>query len=854
MTKEKRRKLGIEVINDAPWGTHFCLFYRTRKDLIDILVPYFQAGLESNEFCMWVTSEPLVVDDAKRSLKRAVKNLDDYIERGQIEILGYNQWYTKSGKFEPEKVMKGGIQKEKQALKRGFDGLRLTGNTSWLEKKDMKKFIDYEATVDDLIGQYKIIALCAYSLDKCNEFEIIDVLSNHQSALIKREGKWEIIKTSKREQVEDRLRESEEEFASLVQSIPECVYSALPSGELLYMSPPVNRIFGYSEEEFKKDKNLWIRLIHKDDKKGLLVKLEKLLKRGDPYIHEFRMKRKDGNIVWIRDHAKAILDEKGNPTKITGLIFDITERKQAEEELISERERLHITMRSISDGVISCDAKGKIMVLNEMAEKLTGWSQKQAAGKPLGKVFNIISEKTRENCENPIKKVMEYGTTKSLKGCLLTDRSGRERIIDGSCSPMRDKRGGIIGAVIVFRDITERQKIDEELLRSEKLKSVGVLAGGIAHDFRNLLTAILGNISLSEMDMEKTHSAYELLQEAKQASLRARDLTQQLLTFSTGGVPIRKTISLHEIIKDSAGFAMRKSAPLQEIIKDSAGFALSGSNVRCEFSLPEDLWPVEVDEEQFSQVISNLVINAHQAMPEGGIIRVKGENITTKAAGALPIKPGRYVRISIHDQGTGIPRKHLPMIYDPFFTTKQDGSGLGLTTAYSIINRHDGYLTVQSEPGTGTTFYIYLSASQKETLPKKGAKENYFKGEGRILVMDDEKDIRNVTKRMLNRIGYEVEVVEDGAEAIELYRKAKEANLPFDAVILDLTVPGGMGGEDTIKRLKEIDPEVKAIVASGYSDAPLISDYKEYGFQGVAFKPYEIKELGKVLHKVMTGE
>jgi CheY-like chemotaxis protein len=383
--------------------------------------------------------------------------------------------------------------------------------------------------------------------------------------------------------------------------------------------------------------------------------------------------------------------------------------------------------------------------------------------------------------------------------------------------------------------------MEQELQKIQKLESIGILAGGIAHDFNNILTAILGNISLAKMEANPKDEIYERLVEAEKASLQAKNLTQQLLTFSKGGAPIKKTESITEVIKDSAEFALR------------------GSNVKCEFFIPNDIWPVEVDKGQISQVISNLIINADQAMPEGGIIKVRVENVAPVGAvrpcqpvAELPIKDGKYVKIEIEDDGIGIPKEHLPKIFDPYFTTKQKGSGLGLATSYSIIKRHDGYIAVESELGVGTTFYIYLPASSKQILTKKDAEERLILSKGRILVMDDEEVVRDVAGIMLKRIGYDVEFADDGAEALELYKKAEESGQPFDAVIVDLTIQGGMGGEQMIKKLLEIDPNVKAIVSSGYSTDAIMSNFKQYGFSGVVTKPYRIAELSETLYKVLT--
>jgi signal transduction histidine kinase/CheY-like chemotaxis protein len=387
----------------------------------------------------------------------------------------------------------------------------------------------------------------------------------------------------------------------------------------------------------------------------------------------------------------------------------------------------------------------------------------------------------------------------------------------------------------LLKEMSERQHMEEELLKIQKLDSVGVLAGGIAHDFNNILTSILGNISVAIMHTTPQSEISQILTNAEKAALRAKDLTMQLLTFSKGGAPLRTSASITDLIKDSTNFILR------------------GSNVKCEFSLPDDLWPVEIDEGQMSQVINNLIINADQAMPGGGNIEISATNVMIRPGDLIPLKKGKYIKVSIKDHGKGITKRNLTRIFDPYFTTKRSGSGLGLSVAYSIVKKHEGYITVTSEPGKGTTFYIYIPASREKIPVKRALKENLYVGKRNILVMDDEKSVRETLSTMLKKLGCEVVCVNDGAEAIIMYKQSKETGKPFDVVIMDLTIPGGMGGQETIKKLLEIDPEVKAIVSSGYSNDPIMSHYQAYGFSSVIAKPYRITELSKILRDVMMS-
>ncbi len=527
----------------------------------------------------------------------------------------------------------------------------------------------------------------------------------------------------------------------------------------------------------------------------------------------------------------------GSAVFVTLRVLPMRALTRALESLFQEKERAQVTLRSIGDGVITTDLSGRIVLMNKVGEKLTGWTQQEAEGKKLDEIFTDFDEKDRGRRQDLIGKVLESGGTMIFPATtLLAARDGTEHPIVKNGAPIHDREGNVIGVVLVFRDVTERQKLEKEREKTEKLESLGVLAGGFAHDFNNILTAILGNVSLAEIHAIPDGKVHRKLVEVGKACLRGKDLTNQLLTFSKGGAPVKKTGSI------------------SELLKESVAFPLTGSNVRCEFTIPGEIWPVDIDEGQISQVIHNLVVNADQAMPDGGLIRVKAENLLLGPGSDLPLPKGKYVKISIADQGCGIPEKDLQRIFDPYFTTKQKGSGLGLATSYFIVRNHGGHITVSSGKGTGTTFDIYLPASpnripEREVLPAKP-----LAGEGRVLVMDDEEAVREVVREMLEILGYEVELAREGAEAIEMFRKAKEESEPFDVVILDLTIPGGMGGKETVHKLQDIDPGVRAIVSSGYSNDPIMANHGKYGFRGVVAKPYKLKELSGAVHAVIAGE
>ncbi len=519
---------------------------------------------------------------------------------------------------------------------------------------------------------------------------------------------------------------------------------------------------------------------------------------------------------------------------------DFHERKLMEESLresrttlSAERELLKITLDSLGEAVLAVDREGRIIFINETVIGLTGYSRDEAVGQSLDKIIYCLNDKTSESVDITANVIPDNP--------ILITRDLKEIPIAMNRSPIKAVDGGIIGSVIVFTDISEKQKMERELLKTAKLESLGILAGGIAHDFNNTLAAILANIQLAVRKSKKNEDISIYLENTIETAKKASDLTKQLLTFSKGGSPVKKDTSLIDLIKDTAEFALR------------------GSNTKAIFEIPEDLWAASIDQGQISQVVHNLVINAQQAMPKGGFIHIKAENITikedstehaTRACAGFDLD--EYVKITVKDQGTGIPKENLANIFDPFFTTKKDGNGLGLATCYSIIKQHNGYIEIESEENAGTAFFIYLPASSGTLFEVDSPSEKIFTQLGlKILLMDDEKKIRQAVGGMLESHGYQVVLVEDGAETIEKYKQAKYSGEPFDVVIMDLTIPGGMGGQEAIAHLRDIDPHIKAIVSSGYANDPIMADYERFGFSGVVSKPYKFDELNEVINRMV---
>jgi PAS domain S-box-containing protein len=518
----------------------------------------------------------------------------------------------------------------------------------------------------------------------------------------------------------------------------------------------------------------------------------------------------------------------------------LLQARRAEQALAAETERLTVTLRSIGDGVITTDMNGTILLINNMAERMTGWTHQEAIGRPLTSVFCSFDRQTRQPCTSVIAALMEDPERLRVARCtVLAARDLSERPIEEISAPLCDAAGQPIGMVVAFRDISDALKAQEERARAGKLASLGLLAGGIAHDFNNILMAIMGNVSMARVSMPPTGPAARALSEAEKACTLARQLTWQLLTFSKGGVPAKKNIALAKILHDCASLVLR------------------GTPVTCTFNIDPDLWTVHADAAQITQVFSNVLINAQQAMPSGGVIQVTAVNTVESARRfeyALPVEAGPYVRVSVTDTGIGIPDENLGSIFDPYFSTKQKGSGLGLATSHSIVKNHGGFVAVESKLGCGTTFHVslpgLLTAAVADTpdwitVPQQGCR-------GRILVMDDEPAVRTVAVNMLKYLGHDVVVAESGNAAIEHYRHALRRGQPFDAVMLDLVVPGGMGGRETIDALTELDPAVNAIVVSGYAQDSTLTEYRDYGFKAVIAKPYTLQELSTALNTVIV--
>ena len=504
--------------------------------------------------------------------------------------------------------------------------------------------------------------------------------------------------------------------------------------------------------------------------------------------------------------------------------------------LASEKEHLSVILESIEDAVIETDAEGRVRFLNRRAQELLGLSETEThCGKALCDLFRDISRDADALCATIL------GNARSANEAYLhpsdlesTHPTEGRRVLRATGAPIRSQGADELhGLVVVLRDVTDERQREEDMQRAAKLESLGLLAGGISHDFNNILTVISGNVSTALALCKPSEDVADLLREVQAGCEQAASLTHQLLTFAKGGKPIKTATDAARLARQAAKFASR------------------GSSVVCDYQFDADLWLAEVDSGQIGQVVSNLVINAVQAMPDGGTITVAAHNRQVEEGDSLPLDSGPYVVLQVRDTGCGIEPDVLARIFEPYFTTKERGSGLGLASAYSTVQQHGGHLAVQSEVGKGTVFTAYLPATRDSVQVSKERDGATLEGTARILFMDDEPGIRSLAKTVFNSTDYGVDTARDGEEAIALFRQAIEEGAPYDLVVLDLTVRGGLGGVQALKELRALDPSIKAVVSSGYSDDAAMANYTEFGFQAAVAKPWTVREFRSVVAHIL---
>jgi PAS domain S-box-containing protein len=607
----------------------------------------------------------------------------------------------------------------------------------------------------------------------------------------------------------------------------------------IYCSPEVRNIYGFGLTEEVTLATIINQIYPMDRERiGKAIQASHDPAGDGTFKVDHRIVRGDREIRWVTTQAQTFFIGEGNGRnhlRTVGSVLDITERKRIEEALRSKEEQLVRSQQIAHLGSWELDLGTNQLIWSDEVFRIFELDPHKCAVS-YEAFMNAVHPDDREYVNNAYTtSVKEHSGYSLIHRLLISD--GRIKYVHEIGETFYSSEGEPLRSVGTVQDITARKNLEDELIKAQKLDSLGVLAGGIAHDFNNVLVGILGNISLVTSSLNPNDQSFKLLMAAEKASLRAKDLSSRLLTFSKGGIPIKKVSSINTLLEHTIQFA------------------LTGSNVKSKIFLEEGLWSVEIDEGQIGQVIQNLVINAQQAMPKGGSVIVKARNmmIGDNEIKTIPLRNGNYLEITIQDEGMGIPNELLSKIFDPYFTTKQRGSGLGLAITYSIVQRHSGFINVRSEVGNGTTFYLYLPASTSVSIQNETLKESLSMGKGKVLVVDDEESVLNVAREMLRHLGFEATVVLSGTEGLETFKTAKETKQSFDVVITDLTIPGDIGGLEIVKKLKKLDRRVKVIVSTGYSNDPAISNFKSYGFTDFILKPYRLFELSSVLNRVLIG-
>jgi len=598
--------------------------------------------------------------------------------------------------------------------------------------------------------------------------------------------------------------------------------------QFTYLSAAVERMHGLPLSEARRDPMLVYNQVCEEDRVLLERAEAKAFESKTKLCMDVRVRLPSGEIRWRRFVS---VPRKGPTGTLVwdGFELDITELKDAEIRLRDERERLAVTLRSIGDGVIATDTRGRITIMNRVAEELTGWSQAEVKGMPLAPVFQIVDAVTGESRGGLIQRVLADNLAAEFPNqTLLVARTGSRRIIAGSGAPILDAENRMIGAVLAFRDRTEKVRFTEQARRAEKLGSLGILAGGIAHDFSNLLGSIFSHIDLA-LSLSPGKEVEEYLRMVLDTMGRARGLTKQLLNFAKGGAPVRRP------------------EPLFPFVEHTVRFALRGGRVNCRFDIDPTLWWCNYDTDQIGQVVDNLVINAQRAMPSGGDILVSAKNCTLDDDEHPVLSAGRYVRLSFQDTGIGIPKALLPRIFEPFFTTREKGSGLGLAMCHSIVERHGGTIDVESDPGKGTAFHVYLPAAVRIEPESSGARGGLAPPSAKILLMEDHPAIRSTVSRMIERLGHTCDCAVDGDGAIQAYMGASAAGRPYSLIILDLMIPGAMGGKETLCGIRKLDPDVPVVVMSGYAEHPVMVSPRDHGFSDGIGKPFTMVQFSEFI-------
>ena len=866
-----------------PAGSHTCLLYEDEAKKNEFILQFISTGIQKGEKVLCIT-DSLTREEILDSVGQ-----DDYISghvpHSGLIVTNTKNMYYPDGYFSPEEMLQRWRRLAEEAVDEGFSMLRATGETNWLANglPGAEKFVEYEVMINGFIKGYPVTIICQFDTRCLHGGVLMEIINVHPLLIVNGQIMHNPFYFSpdtnrvgfNRIKTRAKRREQTNQISTLLLAVT----------GILEILPTLRRKAEFTEGILRtvlniKKYHLCLKRYAGQSFTGLDCRGCQAPAKGDSY--DYYSCSLTGRPDLVGYEIKTVnfffgylllsRREANNDLPLTALVFnylnllalslenslqkeqlqalnrdlqaEITGKEKIAALLRQNEQRIKAIMKGTDEGLWEWDLSGGTIEYDENWQRILGYEPGEIRYDYEWFKRNVHPDH-RLALDKALKDYREGGQKYYELEYKIKTKSGRWKWVwtRGITLPNGEntqpfKLTGTNRDITLYRDTQKALQTSEEqlaaekersqLLKMQKLESLGILAGGIAHDFNNLLSAILSRVQLVVLKLGKESDAIKDLQAVEKATLKAAKLTKQLLAFSKGGAPVKQ------------------AAMLSEIIKETAEFALKGTPVKIEYFLSPELWTVEIDGGQISQVIHNLVINAHHAMPEGGVIKISARNEVVSSKNEMMLKIGKYVKVDIEDEGTGIPEETLTKIFDPYFTTKKSGNGLGLSSSYYIIKNHNGYIGVRSKVGIGSTFYFYLPASQQKLVPVKKSTNLSPDGNGRrILLMDDEPLIRNSVQEFLENCGYKVSTAEEGLAAVALYKQGIKMSTPFDVVIMDLTVPGGMGGKEAVKQILAIDPKAKVIVSSGYSNDPVMSDYQKYGFCNVVTKPFKMEELSE---------
>ncbi|MCX6340123.1 MAG: MEDS domain-containing protein [Candidatus Aureabacteria bacterium] len=678
------RKSGINVLGDIPWGSHFCLFHQTKDDLLEMLLPYFQAGLESNEFCIWIVSAPLRIEEAKAGLAKRIADFDGYLKKGQIEIIPDSEWYLSEGRFDPRKVLAAWTRKHDKALASGYDGMRATGDMAWVGEKGWKDFINCERAMSNAIGEHKMLALCSYALERNDVAEIIDMVSSHRFILIRREGRWALVDNSERESMEQHLLQAGKQQQAILNNIPDIAWLKDRDSRFIVVNEAFGKACGVRPEDLtgKTDLDIWPRELadryRRDDKA--------VMRSGVRQRVEEPLANADGTTTWIETIKTPVVNGEGRIVGTAGIARDFTEAKHMREKIEHAAAEWRNTFDSISDMISIHDLSYRITRVNMAFASAFGMKPAELIGRTW---YELFHETKGPHLKCPGEEAVERG--EAVRTEYFEPRLGR--YLEVVASPFRDEKNEITGFVHISKDITEKKKVEKKALQSEKLAAVGKLASGVAHEIRNPLANISATAQYCLGKYELDKPVRKHMDVIVRNSESANSIIKDLLEFAKPHSTSFRMCFVREVIKNTC-----------ELIKPRC----SVNRVRVRRRLARRLPSALMDPERIGQALMNFMINAIDAMPQGGTLIVTAESDPDR----------KEIVITIADTGKGIPEAELPKIFNPFFSTKREGVGLGLSLAHQIISQHNGSIDVHSEVGKGTTVTVRLPVTPPPPPPR----------------------------------------------------------------------------------------------------------------------------------------